>query len=68
MPYMELSDLKTTKPSYKGTSKTWFYNLPAAKATQFQGKRHLIVGASYLIQELGQKEVDYNFIGNLILF
>ena len=29
------------------TSKTWFYKLPAAKATQFQGNRHLIVGASY---------------------
>ena len=24
------------------TSKTWFYNLPAAKATQFQGSRHLV--------------------------
>ena len=42
------------------TSKTWFYNLPAAKATQFQGTRHLIVGASYLIQELDQKEVNNN--------
>ena len=33
------------------TSKTWFYNLPAAKATQFQGNRHLIVGAIYLGSE-----------------
>ena len=43
------------------TSKTWFYNLPAAKATQFEGNRHLIVGASYLIQELGQKESELQF-------
>ena len=28
------------------TSKTWFYKLPAAKATQFQGNRNLLVGAS----------------------
>ena len=48
------------------TSKTWFYNLPAAKAIQFQGIRHLIVGASYLNQELGQKEMNYSFIENLI--
>ena len=43
---------------------------PRAKATQFQGNRHLIVGASYLDQELGQKEVNYNyfFFGNLIFF
>ena len=46
------------------TSKTWFYILPAAKATQFEGNKHLIVGASYLNQELGQKEVNYNFFGN----
>ena len=42
------------------TSKTWFYNLPAAKATQFQGNRHLILGASYL--EFGQKEVNNIFL------
>ena len=53
--------VKSGKSSAEETSKTWFYNLPAAKATQFQGNRHLIVGASYLIQELGQKEVNYNF-------
>ena len=48
------------------TSKTWFYNLPAAKAIQFQGYRHLIVCASCLNQELSQKEVNYNFFENLI--
>ena len=40
------------------TSKTWFYKLPAAKATQFPGNRNLFVGASYLNQYLGQKEVN----------
>ena len=45
---------KVSKLKWK-TSKTWFYNLPAAKATQFQGNRHLIVGASYLNQELAKR-------------
>ena len=49
---MTLTDMRSTV-YMRLTSKTWFYNLPAAKATQFEGNRHLIFGASYLIQELG---------------
>ena len=39
--------------------KPGFTTIPAAKATQFQGNRHLIVGVSYLNQELGIKKVNF---------
>ena len=45
--------------------KPGFTNYQPRRQLNFKVNRHLIVGASYLNQELGQKEVNYNFFGNL---